>query len=221
MQALHNGDENRGKTTFGQIIVSNMLGCDDGMMKFETMDQNNVVTLFQILIALHCFEMANNDKGEVVSPNFDVEEVLRMSDVRIVLSEDSVEESMTEEVKAGPTPMGSLALRIGSAGEVDHVKWLVFATTGGHHWRVAAKKLFANAPKGAHVGGTVMMTRYVFYPGGWATNWQSAKGLGVAFFKKKTGSDLFTDEEVKEWGNQIFPSGCPSSWRGTWDGRRW
>jgi hypothetical protein len=148
--------------------------------------------------------MANNDNGEIVSPGFDIDEVLLMSDVRVVQSEEAVEESMHEEVAEGPTPMGTLALRIGPAGEVDYVKWLVFATTGGHHWRVSARKLFANAPKGAHVGGTVMLNRYLFYPGGWTTNWQSASDLGVTFFKKKNGSELFTDDEVREWGEPDF-----------------
>jgi hypothetical protein len=148
--------------------------------------------------------MANNDRGEIVSPSFDMDEVLLMSDIRTVESEEAVEESMSEEVAAGPTPMGTLALRIGPAGGVDHVKWLVFSATGGHHWRVSAKKLFANAPKGAHVGGTVMLARYLFYPGGWTTNWQSARDLGVTFFKKKNGSELFTDDEVEEWGEPDF-----------------
>jgi hypothetical protein len=148
--------------------------------------------------------MANNDRGEIVSPRFGVSEVLLMSDIRTAESEEAVAESMNEEVAAGPTPMGTLALRIGPAGVVNQVKWLVFSATGGHHWRVSARKLFINAPKGAHVGGTVMMTRYLFYPGGWTTNWQSARDLGVTFFKKKNGSELFTDDEVAEWGEPDF-----------------
>jgi hypothetical protein len=148
--------------------------------------------------------MANNDRGEIVSPRFEMDEILLMSDIRTAESEEAVAENMSEEVAAGPSPMGTLALRIGPTGGVDHVKWLVFSATGGHHWRVSAKKLFVNAPKGAHVGGTVMLTRYLFYPGGWTSNWQSAKDLGVTFFKKKNGAELFTDEEVAEWGEPDF-----------------
>jgi hypothetical protein len=160
--------------------------------------------LFQIIFGGQGFRMTNGEGGEIVSPRFDMDEVLLRSDVRLVESEEAVGEAISEEVAAGTGLMGALALRIGPAGGVDQVKWLVFSTTGGHHWRVLARKLFVNAPKEAYVGGTVMLTRYVFYPGGWASSWQSSRSLGVTFFKRKSGPELFTDEEVAKWGEPDF-----------------
>jgi hypothetical protein len=111
---------------------------------------------------------------------------------------------MSEDVAAGTNPMGTLTLRIGPTGGVEHVKWLVSLSSGKHHWRVPAKKLFLNAPKGAHIGGSILLVEYVFYPGGWTSNWQSAKNLGVTIYKKKTGTEVFTEEEVEEWGEPDF-----------------
>jgi hypothetical protein len=127
-----------------------------------------------------------------------------MSDIEQATSEAAVLESMREDVMAAVGPMGTLSLRIGPTGEVEHIRWLLSSFSGRHRWRAPANKLFPKAPPGAHVGADILLEEYVFYPGGWTSRWQSAKDLNVTFYRTRSGNDTFSGREVKEWGEPDF-----------------
>jgi hypothetical protein len=148
--------------------------------------------------------MANKNEGEVVSPRLGLTTVLMMSDVEQATSEAAVLEAMSGDVTATGNPMGALSLRIGPTGVVEHIRWLLSSLSKRHRWRAPASKLFPQAPQGAHIGGDILLEEYVFYPGGWTSKWQSAKDLNVTFYKTRSGSDTFTGQEVKEWGEPDF-----------------
>jgi hypothetical protein len=127
-----------------------------------------------------------------------------MSDIQQESSESVILERMREDVAATGNPMGTLSLRIGPTGVVEHVRWLLSSLSGRHRWRSPASKLFPQAPRDAHIGGDILLEEYAFYPGGWTSKWQSAKDLNVTFYKAKSGVEKFTGQEVEQWGEPDF-----------------